>query len=179
MKVRKKFIAILCYETESSTSENGSIFYISDIDFYNENFCIPDDISYSQEIYKAIESLGKDCWCGSENCFYTSEKIGGEKGLKDFLSPLPWITVISEREWEDSKKINPSRIKESILTDVYDSYEDEEDYEEDDDKYYDDNYDYTSNNYDDNYDDYNDGYYYDDYDDEDYDYDDEDIEDDD
>ena len=132
-KVQKKFIAVLVSYIEKDKDETGSRFYISDVDYYNENFGIPDNITYSDEIYSAIENLGKGCSCNYENGFDTSEKLGGEAGLRKFLKPLPWIMVFPESKFEECIEADPSKISQSIETYVHDADEDEDDYEDEDD----------------------------------------------
>ena len=130
MKVQKKFIAVLASEIEEDDYEEGSRFYISDIDWYNKNFAIPDNVTYSNEIYSAIENLGKGCDCAYENGFDTDEKLGGEDGLRKFLKPLPWIMVLPEEDFDKCIKVSPSKIPQSIETEVWDLADENDDDDE-------------------------------------------------
>ena len=128
MEVKKKFIAVLANDIEEDEYEEGSSFYISDIDWYNKEFSIPDNITYGENVYSAIENLGKGCFCSCENRFDTDVKLGGEDGLRKFLKTLPWIIVLPEKDFCNNVKVDPSKISQSIKTEVY-GLEDEDEYD--------------------------------------------------
>ena len=64
------------------------------------------------------------------NVFDTDEKLGGEDGLRKFSKPLPWIMVLPEKDFDECIKVSPSKIPQSIETEVWDLADENDDDDE-------------------------------------------------
>ncbi len=117
----KKFVAFV----DGNGFENGeSGFYITDVDYWNENQEADLTADYTEGVYLAIEDLGEDCILDGVNHFSINQAVNNKRDLFELLLSLPWIVAIDELEdsYVEPKNIDEFVAKKEKVLDVVKSF---------------------------------------------------------